>query len=399
MDVMGDRLMNDKVDAGGFGTWTGARRPPSAVRVAGARTLCLLAALVGVLAGCGTGCVNSGTISARELRPEYQPGLVRAAKTLDLAKLGRPSDPEARIQAGDLLEVSCSDLIEERKKDTFPVRVEEDGHVTLPLLSQRMPVAALTAGEAEEVIRTAYVGSGLIRHPQLTVRTVQHKTHTIYVIGAVKKPGIYELQPDECDPLRAIVAAGGVSEDAASVVEVRRSKRPPAPGDSALRAVSVPARGPARAPVPKAYEAREEILRFDLTVQDTPLDPAKLLLHNGDVVSVEQRKRRPFYVAGSVTKPGEFPIPTDREIRVLEAIGLAGGVNMLSEPTHALVIRRPTDMKPVVIRVDLSRAARHPDDNLRLMEGDVVSVVEDAASHTRRAIRQFINFGLFLPML
>lgn len=85
-----------------------------------------------------------------------------------------------------------------------------------------MLVGSLTAAEAEEAIRRAMASSNLIRHPQLTIRTLEHKTHTIYVIGAVKTPGAYELQPDDCDPLRAIVAAGGTTEDATSIVEVRR---------------------------------------------------------------------------------------------------------------------------------------------------------------------------------
>lgn len=107
---------------------------------------------------------------------------------------------------------------------------------------------------------------------------------------------------------------------------------------------------------------------------------------------------RPIYVAGSVNKPGEFPMPLDRDIRVMEAVGLAGGVFSLSEPTTALVIRRPKDKAPVVVYVNLDRAARHPEENPRLMEGDVVSVVEDAASRTRKAIRTFLNSGMSFPI-
>jgi hypothetical protein len=91
-------------------------------------------------------------------------------------------------------------------------------------------------------------------------------------------------------------------------------------------------------------------------------------------------------------------MPKDREIRALEAVGLAGGVLTISEPTTALVVRRPKGKEAVVIRIDLSRAARHPEENPVLMEGDVISVVEDAAAHTRRAVRQFINLGVSLPI-
>jgi protein involved in polysaccharide export with SLBB domain len=350
-----------------------------------------------------------GSVSLKDLKPEYQPKAIRRSKTLDLAKLGRPVEAETRIQPGDLLQVSCSDLVEESKKETFPVHVDEDGGISLPLLSQRVPVATLTAGEAEQVIHNAYAASGLIRQPNLTVRTLEHKTNTVYVIGAVKKPGVYELQPEECDPLRAIVAAGGITEDAEGVVEIRRpGKGISMKRDASVRVEATPNRVPEgnKTGQEKFVSVNElakpgaddEVLRFDLRSKKLLKNPDKLQLQNGDIVSVEQKKMRPFYVAGAVNKPGEFPMPTDRHIRVLEAVGLAGGVLTLSEPTTALIVRRPKGKEAVVIRVDLSRAARHPEENPILMEGDVVSVVEDVAARSRKAIRQFINLGLSLPI-
>jgi protein involved in polysaccharide export with SLBB domain len=107
---------------------------------------------------------------------------------------------------------------------------------------------------------------------------------------------------------------------------------------------------------------------------------------------------KPIFVSGSVNKPGEFPIPLGRELRVLEAIGMAGGVLAASEPNNALLSRRPDGKAPIVIHIELDRAARIPQENLALMEGDVITVVEDAASHRRRAIRQFLRLG-FTPIV
>jgi protein involved in polysaccharide export with SLBB domain len=423
-------------------------RQPTTILLVAQRIRCILAAYTWTLLCCLTGCATSmpfsakehfdrgvdvvvrpfnptyGTVSLKDLTPDYKPKRVRPSKTFDLARLGRPAEAETRIHIGDLLEVSCSDLVEESKKETFPVHVADDGTVSLPLLDQRVPIASLTEGEAEQVIHNAYAASNLIRQPQLTVRTLEHKTNTIYVIGAVKKPGVYELQPEECDPLRAIVAAGGVTEDAEGVVEIRRAgKRNSIKRDSSTRPENVTKVLPdAEKPrqgklilLPEAEKPRQgkivlveevaakpraddEILRFDLSSKNIARNPDQLQLQNGDIVSVEQKKIRPFYVAGAVNKPGEFPMPKDREIRALEAVGLAGGVLTISEPTTALVVRRPKGKEAVVIRIDLSRAARHPAENPILMEGDVISVVEDAAAHARRAVRQFINLGLSLPI-
>jgi protein involved in polysaccharide export with SLBB domain len=428
---MGDKLNVEGHDRAPLGC-----RSLPAVIVAAWRTPCVLAALSWAILAGMTGCAvpraisgnvqvdrsvdtfvrpfypSYGTIAVKDLQPAYQAASSHPVKTADLAKLALPFEAEARIQVGDLLEVSCSDVLEESKRETFPVHVADDGTISLPLVPDRLPVGSLTAGEAEHVIRNAYARHDLIRQLQVTLRTVEHKTHTIYVIGAVKKPGVYELQSDECDPLRAIAAAEGVTEDAVGVVEVRRAAKRTGEKSthrSAPRKLTAQADGAVGddglekikfVSTSKDAKSKEEddIFRFDLKKKDNPINPAQLLLQNGDIVSVEQKTIRPIYVAGSVNKPGEFPMPAERDIRTLEAIGLAGGVLYLSEPTTALIIRRPKGKNAIVIHVDLARAASHPEENLQLMEGDVVSVVEDAASRTRKAIRTFINLGVSLPV-
>jgi protein involved in polysaccharide export with SLBB domain len=271
------------------------------------------------------------------------------------------------------------------------------------------------------------------------VKVLEYKKNKIYVIGAVKKAGMYQLRPDHCDPLRAIAAAEGVSEDAGTVVEIRRAVKAPwqnppvvsrsgdratstnggvlgvvyMGGDESLKNVQEPPkksgvlRPPGAFPIwtpnsslpanQKKAGPDGQIIRFDLTSNDIRMRPDQLQLQNGDIVSVEQKKIRPFFVTGSVSKPGEFPMPTGRDIRVLEAVGMAGGVLSTSDPNHALLTRRPEGKSPVVIHIELDRAGRYPQENLSLMEGDVIEVVEDAGSRTRRAIRQFLRVG-FIPL-
>src|SRR5688572_28877606 len=127
-------------------------------------TAIVCGALSGV-AGCAT---QVGLLVARNLPGEYHAPAISPVKVGGLAKLGRPADQEHRIQPGERLEVSCSNLVEEIKTETFSVRVEDDGTVSVPLLSKRLPVGLLTSAEAEQVVRSAYAGANLIRNPQVT---------------------------------------------------------------------------------------------------------------------------------------------------------------------------------------------------------------------------------------
>jgi protein involved in polysaccharide export with SLBB domain len=396
------------------------------------------------LLACLQGCATQGAVAVKDVNPEYLAPPPKLVKTLDLTKLARPTEAQNRLLPGDVLEVNCSNLYEESSRESkeserFPVRIASDGTVSLPLLPQRVRVSSMTVGEAEQVMRNAYRTAELIRRPQLTVKVLEYKKNKIYVIGAVKKPGMYQLRPDHCDPLRAIAAAEGVSEEAGTVVEIRRAAKGPwqkPPGvarsgerapsknegvlgvvyvgddDSLKKAQDPPKRlgvlrppgafpiwKPESSPPPiqKKVAPDEPITRFDLTSNDIRMRPDQLQLQNGDIVSVEQKKIRPFFVTGSVNKPGEFPMPMGRDIRVLEAVGMAGGILPTSDPNHALLIRRPVGKAPIVVHIELDRAGRYPQENLSLMEGDVIEVVEDAASRTRRTIRQFLRVG-FTPL-
>jgi polysaccharide export outer membrane protein len=104
---------------------------------------------------------------------------------------------------------------------------------------------------------------------------------------------------------------------------------------------------------------------------------------------------RPIYVVGMVNKPGDYTVPPDRAIRVLEAIGLAGGVDRASLPDKAVVIRQRPDQSDVVtIRIDLDRAKRDIRENILLVPGDMVSVEETPLSYARSVFRGAFRLGL-----
>ena len=120
-------------------------------------------------------------------------------------------------------------------------------------------------------------------------------------------------------------------------------------------------------------------------------------LRDGDVVYVAKRTPKPIYVIGLVRKPGEFPFPMNQEIRVLDAIALAGGCsNPVAE--DVLVIRRPPGRaEPVRISVGL-QAAKQGQDNVALAPGDTVSVEQTPATAVVDVIQTFIRFGFGASM-
>ncbi len=409
-----------------------------------------------------TGCASwrMKTVTTDELGAEMQASAPARLRPLQLASLGGPVAPQMKIQPGDMLDVTVSDLIGENQYYPVPTRVLEDGTVRLPLVGS-VTLAGLSLPGAEQAIFAAYCSQGILKKPQVTVALRETRKVRVYVLGAVNKPGQIDLNANEADLLSALVNAGGLTQDASTNVELRRRMTPgstPLPGrrdrnvvQSSYRTVGYRPQYstlPEPAPIavagndwgkdypdgsvgnspyhpvgPKGTPARNlptSVLRAEGTIEPEPTtriiptpsdgraihldltneqDKQRLTqgfrLENGDIISIDDRKAKPIYVIGMVNRPGEYPLPVDRDLRVLEAIGLAGGVDRSSLPDKALVIRqRPDGSGVLAVRVDLNSAKKDNSQNIRLMAGDTLSVEETVMSYTRGLLRGALRFGI-----
>jgi polysaccharide export outer membrane protein len=116
-------------------------------------------------------------------------------------------------------------------------------------------------------------------------------------------------------------------------------------------------------------------------------------LDDGDVVMVERRDPKPIHVLGLVRKPGQYELPTRQEMHLLDAIAVAGGLD-IPWAENVIVIRKVANRKePVLIKVKISEAKHDGQANLRLAAGDVVSVEQTPATVMYDVIRKF-NVGL-----
>jgi DNA-directed RNA polymerase subunit H (RpoH/RPB5) len=221
--------------------------------------------------------------------------------------------------------------------------------------------------------------------------------------------------------------AGGLSEEASPVIEIRRRRPgtndPPdhfssdvqltgeagrAGGKSAHAAATQHRLVPVeellhRSKTPEAVEPPSEallrtmgVMRYDLSKEENRDAMARgIAIQDGDIVMIGQHKPSFVYIVGSVRTPGPYRMPVDRELRVLEAVSTAGGVNTNTSPTKALVIRHhPDDAGVTVVKVDLNKAKKDLEENILLKPGDTVSVEETVASYTRGLLRNAFRIGV-----
>jgi polysaccharide export outer membrane protein len=267
---------------------------------------------------------------------DYNQRLARLRQSVT-APIANSAVQDYRIGAEDLLEISVFEAPELNRA----VRVSATGEISLPLLGA-VQAAGLTAKALEFVLQE------LLRHtymkdPHVTVFMREMQSHPVSVFGAVKKPGVFQINEPK-SLIEVLSMAEGLAEDAGDTVIVMRG------------AGSNGGKGPAGdASSPKAQSAAlanrdfrahgdqdsgttvECNLKNLLESGDSRYD---VLVFPGDVVKVA--RAGVVYVEGDVKKPGGFMLKTNENISVLQAVALAEGLTRTAAGNRARIIRTDT---------------------------------------------------------
>jgi polysaccharide biosynthesis/export protein len=302
-------------------------------------------------------------------------------QTVDLSRLASASGGSETIGVGDVIEVKIAAGLSIEDQYTLSARVADDGTISLQEIGV-IDVAGIEPQAAESLIKTASIQRQLYQNPSVTVEIKHQKMNKIKVLGAVKEPGIYHLSPGQSDLVAAIAAAGGLSEEAGEKVEIRNpaSTRPvdrPAVADAANGEISNVsntrvAGGMTSYSVNLISAARE--------------GDGQYLVQDGGVINVEKVDLEPVFVQGLVKVPNRYKFEPGKDMYLLDAISLAGGMsNQLADKIY--VVRRQVGQRdPVVTQVSYRNAKRSADSNLRLGPGDVITVEHTPATVLMEAL-------------
>lgn len=320
--------------------------------------------------GLMVGCAGPNIYRAENLPPELAAFSVPNVKRLDLSGLAGPSTGSEFIQPGDVLELSIAGGLGADSVIEFPVRVGDDGQAILPDIGV-LRLAGLELADAEAAISAACIQRGLYLQPHVAVTMKHQRKNRITVVGAVEKPGIVELPRGQSYLLDAVVAAGGLSDDAGANVDIR------IPGEiDGLIAENPSAMGPDGVITASArgHAARQGRTHRVNIVDAVMTGAAGQYLRDNTVIVVEKQELAPIQVIGLVKNPGEFDYPVKRPLNVLGALALAGGSSNPFADKIYVIRQRPGMNDPAVIDVSLKAAKKSGRENVQLEPGDVVSV-------------------------
>ncbi len=335
------------------------------------RLLGLLLLLAPLLTGCAQMYGNKNFYAAHELPPSLIAHSPANAQTLDLSKLAVSAGAaNETVSVGDVLDVTVSAGTNHREQ--WALRVDNQGAINLPYGIGPVPVAGGAPEDAEAVITQVGMQRGVYRAPSVNVAIKKKRTVTVTVLGAVNSPGPKTLSPNRTDLLSVLVAAGGLSANAGTNVEIQNVI------DISQQQQEAIARGANPGTIlPTGYNVSGGVpksAKVDL-VSAVTKGSNGYFVGDGGVVMVETRDPKAVTVSGLVRKPGAIDYPMGKELFLIDALTSAGWVSSQLADKVYVIRQSPTGAgEPSVIQCSIARAKHDPSHNIRLAAGDAVSV-------------------------
>jgi polysaccharide export outer membrane protein len=313
----------------------------------------LSAILLSVLLGCGS-VEQPRAPGTGGSQPAVLPGDSTAAvneinKALSIgASQSGNSALDYRIGPDDLLQVTIYNIPEQEARATprtVTLRVSQQGMIVVPLVGE-VNVKGKTVADVQDELGKRY--TKYIRNPQVGVMVTEYRQR-VSVMGAVQKPGVFELTGPKT-VMDMLALAGGVTERAGNQVHVYRQDEK---GNRQSQVIDL------------------MVLANNTGVISNDSQAINMALQAGDVVNVPQSGM--FFVDGAVGKPGSYPL--GRNYTVSQALATAGGINPeLADYSAVSINRRGAGGKVEAIPVDLNAVMAGTAHDPQVMPDDVVLV-------------------------
>jgi polysaccharide export outer membrane protein len=212
--------------------------------------------------------------------------------------------------------------------------VAEDGTLNVALAGH-VQVAGLSAVEAGERVEAALKKGQFMVDPHVTLTIAQSRTQRVVILGEVRTPGRYTIDPNS-SITDLLAQAGGVTEKGADTAYVQRT------------------------------DAQGNVTRLPLDLKGLSAGKATVSsvnLQGGDSVFVPRADQ--YYIYGEIAQPNMYRL--EPGLTIIQAIARAGGVTIRGSERRIEIKRPSKDGKYVII---------HPKPYDPIQADDVIRVKE-----------------------
>ena len=282
----------------------------------------------------------------------FRPALVALAllvlPTASHAQTAPSAAPDSlyRIGPGDVLEIR---VFNKPQLSRDAVRVDNRGLVRMPMIDSEIQAGCRTEAQLATELGMFYLKYQ--RHPHVDVFVKEYSSKPVAVMGAVGKPGQFQLQR-RVRLLELISLAGGPTDRAGQQVLVAHSTEL-----GTCQANSTP--------------SVNDFDAYDLTSTIRGEDSSNPYVQSGDIITVPEAQQ--VFVVGNVFKPSSISLK--EKVTVSQAIAIAGGTMSDAKRNRVRILRQVGggNTKTELI-VDLEAISKLKADDIELLANDIVEV-------------------------
>ena len=251
------------------------------------------------------------------------------------ATAGKLLPSEYALGPGDQITINALEAEEISGK---PLLIESSGNIEVPLIG-RVHAADLTVEQLQEELTTRL--KTYVKDPQVSVNVTEMHSQPVSIIGSVASPGVHQLEGRKT-LVEMLSLAGGVRQDAGYDLKITRK----------LEFGQIPL--PSANPDPTGQFSIADVRLRDIMEAKNPEQNILIMPH--DIISVPRAEM--VYVIGDVMKTGSIVLGDQKEVSVLQALSMAGGLGKTARPRDAKILRPvsgsatrvevPVDLKAVL---------------------------------------------------
>ena len=256
------------------------------------------------------------------------------------------SEERYRIGPGDVLDIR---VFNRPQLSREAVRVEPNGMIQMPLIETDIRAACLSESELATQIATLY--KKFQRSPYVNVFVKEYSSTPVAVIGAVEKPGRFQLTR-RVRLLELLAFAGGPTEKAGGKIQIAHTG-----------SISI---------CESLDRASENAFDF-FSLKDAMRGgrDSNPYINAGDIVSIPEADQA--FVVGNVVKPQAVLLK--EPVTVSQAVAMAGGALRASRLNGVSIVRTaPGTGAKEIIPVDLGAISKLRAPDILLQPNDIVAV-------------------------
>ncbi|HVE59674.1 MAG TPA: polysaccharide biosynthesis/export family protein [Pyrinomonadaceae bacterium] len=298
-------------------------------------------------------------------------------------------DEDYLIGASDVIEIKIEDAPE--LSGTF--RLNAKGTLTLPTIGQLAAENKTT--EALALLIADKLRGNYLMNPIVAVKVKQSNSRTFFIQGAVRRPGIYQIE-GRPSLLKLITISGGLADNYGSTAYIMREKKPSKETAEALRAPTLQEKpdSPQNTVNEPEKSVEYELIKANINNLLRGNLEQNIIIAAGDIVHIPQSDI--FFVAGEVKSPGSFQLREGTTLR--QAISLAQGTNFEGNLDQSVIFREDLQTgKREEIKIDVGAIMAGKKEDIPILANDIIIVPNNKKKTIAKSLLK--TFGGALPRI